>query len=250
MCSDPLDRTPQPGLDYDGLGEFHDLFMDPAIQRLQPVLRDAFGRLGPDDVVVDLGAGTGLGTRALAGQTRARIIAVEPSQTTRAVLTARVADDPTLTERVTVLAAAAPQVVDDLPDLAGFVCSHVLGHLTSQQRAATFAGLAARLRAGGVGVVTVNPDVLPAAEPTEPTTLERWIGSQRYTVRYLPAADGEHASEYQVSDRRGRVLRTERFGGTWHRLTADLLRQELAPQRWQFTEAAPQVLLVRHCGVR
>lgn len=220
--------------------------MDDAIERLRSVLRNAFGGLTADEVVVDLGAGTGLGMRALAGETQARIIAVEPSLTMRAVLTARVADDPTLAEQVTVLPGAAPEVLDELPDLAGFVCTHMLGHLTARQRTDTFAGLADRLAAGGVGVVTVNPDVPPS---TEPVQQQRWIGSQRYTVRYLPTADGGHASEYQVSDRQGRVLRTERFSGTWHRVTADSLRQELTPQRWQLNEVAPQVLLIRR-GVR
>ncbi|HNR00857.1 MAG TPA: class I SAM-dependent methyltransferase, partial [Trueperaceae bacterium] len=93
-----------PGLSpsgYDRLGEFHDLFVDEARLRLRPAFESAFGRLEPSAVVLDLGAGTGLGVRHLARATRARIVAVEPSVTMRAVLLARVADDPALASRVT-----------------------------------------------------------------------------------------------------------------------------------------------------
>lgn len=62
---------------YDALGEFHDLFMDEAWIRLQPRLADAFGSLGPSDTVLDIGAGTGVGVRALAQVTRAQIVAIE-----------------------------------------------------------------------------------------------------------------------------------------------------------------------------
>jgi methylase of polypeptide subunit release factors len=74
---------------YEGMGEFHDLFMDDAWARLRPVLTEAFAHLDESATVLDLGAGTGLGTRALAASTPARIVAVEPPLTMRAVLTAR-----------------------------------------------------------------------------------------------------------------------------------------------------------------
>ncbi len=62
------------------MAEFHDLFMTPSWDRLGPSLADAFRRLGPDDVVVDLGAGTGLGTLRLVEHSPAQVWPVEPSR--------------------------------------------------------------------------------------------------------------------------------------------------------------------------
>lgn len=230
---------------YDGMGEFHDLFMDEPHRRLRPALEAAFGDLDPDQIVLDLGAGSGLGVRQLAQATRARIIAVEPSLTMRAVLLARVADDPTLTDRVSVHAGAVPEVFEQLPHrVTGFVCAHMLGHLSPADRAQTFAALADRITPTGVGVVTVNGTT---AAPTEPATEERRIGEHRYVARYLPPGPDDDAdSDYEVYDADGRLLRAARFAADWTTNTADLLRAELAPAGWRLTprEEAPTVLLV------
>ena len=230
---------------YDGMGEFHDLFMDESHRRLRPALEAAFGGLDTDEVVLDLGAGSGLGVRQLAQATRARIIAVEPSLTMRAVLLARVADDPALTGRVSVLAGAVPDVFEQLPGrVAGFVCAHMLGHLSKAARVQTFAVLSDRLMPTGVGVVTVNGATAP---PSEAVIEERRIGEHRYIARHLTAgADGEADSEYEVYDADGRLIRAARFPAGWTTITADLLRAELAPTEWRLTarEDAPTVLLV------
>ncbi|GAB3173361.1 hypothetical protein GCM10027059_44230 [Myceligenerans halotolerans] len=112
----------------------------PDAVQLRPVLEAAFGDLGPDATLLDLGAGSGVGTRTLAACTRARIIAVEPSRTMRSVLLARIADDGALGEQVSVMAGAVPRALEELPgEVAGFVCAHMLGHLTAAQRTETFA---------------------------------------------------------------------------------------------------------------
>lgn len=233
---EPVPSAPAAG--YDRLGEFHDLFVEEARRRLRPALAAAFGGLPPDAVVLDLGAGTGLGVRQLAQATRARIVAVEPSLTMRAVLLARVVDDPELTSRVTVVAGYVPAVFDELPDeVAGFVCAHMLGHLSPAERARTFAALTARLAEGGVGVVTVNA----TAEPRSETFVEaRRIGEHRYIARYLPPGpDGRPGSEYEVRGADDQLLRAERFAGHWTPITAEGLRAELAPAGWSVAAQEP-----------
>jgi SAM-dependent methyltransferase len=221
------DDTPAPADSYQDLGEFHDLFMSAPWERLRPALRTAFSSLDPGATILDLGAGTGMGTRTLAAVTRARIVAIEPSRTMRAVLTARVADDADLTHRVTVRAGLLPDALDEVRwPVAGFVCAHMLGHLPDSARAATFARLRTLLAPGAVGLVTVEPDIREAAAGA--LTQERQIGDLRYVARYLPSPDGNrYVSEYEVRDGE-RVLRQERFAGSWEPLTLDQLRYELA----------------------
>jgi len=48
------------GSSYDELGEFHDLFMTEPWNGLRPLVAAAFGGLGPDAVVVEVGAGSRL----------------------------------------------------------------------------------------------------------------------------------------------------------------------------------------------
>ncbi|MGB4779205.1 SAM-dependent methyltransferase [Microbacterium sp.] len=237
MTTGTTTATTAPGSGYDRMGEFHDLFMDEPHRRLRPALEAAFGDRGPDDIVLDLGAGSGLGVRQLAQATCARIVAVEPSLTMRAVMLARIADDADLTDRVSVIAGAVPEVFDQLPDrIAGFVCAHMLGHLTPAVRSQTLAALAERLAPDGVGVVTVNApattDSEPAAtapRPAEPVTEERVIGAHRYVARHYPSGpDGASFSAYEVQDGNGRVLRAARFASDWTTITADTLRAELA----------------------
>lgn len=50
-----------------------------------------FGDLGAAAVIADVGAGSGVGTQVVADETSARIVALEPNATMRAMLTSRVA---------------------------------------------------------------------------------------------------------------------------------------------------------------
>ncbi|MGN6218764.1 MAG: hypothetical protein ACTHNQ_04620 [Microbacterium sp.] len=89
------------------------------------------------------------------------MVAIEPSLTMRAVLLARVADDPELIDQVSVLAGAAPDILDELTGpVAGFVCANRLGHLTATGRQETFARLATLLEPGlrDAGLHLVDPD--------------------------------------------------------------------------------------------
>lgn len=238
-------EAPEAG--YDALGEFHDLFMDDPARRLRPAYEAAFAGLDPETVILDIGAGTGLGTRVLADATRAQIIAVEPSRTMRTVLTARIADDPTLTERVTVLADPVPGGFEQMPDsAAGFVCAHMLGHLTLAERAALFAGLAGLLSSDGVGIVTVDQD---RAAPVEPVEQVRRIGTHRYVARYVPSSDpGGYLNVYEVRDAAGRIVRQEQFTGSWESITTDDLICELDSHGWAVEQHRPGVVFLRRPG--
>ncbi|WP_141711696.1 class I SAM-dependent methyltransferase, partial [Jiangella alba] len=167
---------------YERLAEFHDLFMAEPWERLRPSVRAAFAHLGRDAVVAEIGAGTGVGTRTIAGETRARIVALEPALVMRAVLTARVADDALLAERVTVVAGAAPDDLGLLPGrLDGFVCAHVLGHLGRADRRALFAWAGERLAGDGFGLVTTQRARTGPAEVVQ----ARRLGDHEYRVRHL-----------------------------------------------------------------
>lgn len=214
------------GEDYEGMGEFHDLFVADAWTRLRPVLAEAFSALDDTATVLDVGAGTGVGTLVLAGCTAARIVAVEPSRTMRAVLTARVADDPDLCGRVSIVADRVPGALAALQaPVAGFVCAHVLGHLTESDRRATFARIAAVMHPDGVGVVTTKGTATGTLDAVHEES--RRIGDLTYVARHLRPQDlGTSVTEYDVL-RNGRVIRRERFTAAWEPPSDEQLRAEL-----------------------
>jgi SAM-dependent methyltransferase len=210
---------------YAAVGEFHDLFMDEAWDRLVPALARAFGALDAGATVLDLGAGSGVGTRRLAEVTRARIVAVEPSATMRSVLLARVVDDPALTDRVSVVAGAAPAVLRQIASLVdgaldGIVCAHVLGHLDHADRAATLGALAGGLAPDGHGVITLPPpsDASPGGRGHVrgwEIVDERMIGRHRYVSRRAAdGATGRMVSTYEVWEGE-RLLRAQEERSGW-----------------------------------
>lgn len=118
---------------YGELGELHDLFMHDVWEGLRPAVRDAFASLRSDQVLVDMGAGTGVGTTVIAQETHCRIWAIEPDLVMRAALTHRVSADPHLADRVTVVAGGVPEALSLLPDdIAGVVCAQCSGTSTAQ----------------------------------------------------------------------------------------------------------------------
>ena len=84
--------------------------------------------------IVDIGAGTGLGT-VLAAQAvpDAEVIAVEPSLILRAVLLARLVGDDDLRRRVTVQATDAADMTLP-PRLGGVLAMNMIGHLAPDRR--------------------------------------------------------------------------------------------------------------------
>ncbi|MGX1516295.1 thiazolinyl imide reductase [Streptomyces collinus] len=183
-------RGPASASPYTPSAEFFDLVAAehtatasaPAVAAL---LADADLSTGP---VVDIGAGTGLVTEAVArARPDAEILACEPAVGMRAVLTSRVFSDPDLRSRVTVTADAAPDL--DLPDQVSVVllCG-VLGHLDAAGRARLWRRLNRRLAPGGLVVVELmqfeEPLTLPEARLATATA-----GRHRYEWSFGAAPD-------------------------------------------------------------
>ncbi|MFC9946516.1 Gfo/Idh/MocA family oxidoreductase [Streptomyces pratensis] len=141
-----------------------------------------------DGPVLDIGAGTGLLTEAVA---RARpdveILACEPAVGMRAVLTSRVFSDPDLRSRVTVTADAAPDC--ELPDRIGAVllCG-VLGHLGTAERRRLWERLRQRLAPGGFVVVELMGFDAPLTLPETRLATAR-AGQHRYEWSFSGAPD-------------------------------------------------------------
>ncbi|WP_156156665.1 class I SAM-dependent methyltransferase [Microbacterium azadirachtae] len=229
---------------YEGMGEFHDLFMTDVWGGLRPALASAFADLDPNAIVLDVGAGTGIGTRLLARSTSAQVVAIEPSLTMRAVLLARVADDPELIERVSVLAGAAPDILDEVPGpVAGFVCAHMLGHLTATQRQETFARLAALLEPGGIGIITLPRT--SASDGTDVVEEATHIGRHHYLARHRSTPDGRGSqSEYLVLDG-DRIVRRQTFASSWEPPTLEQLHDELNDAGLHLVDADERIGIVR-----
>ncbi|MZG15756.1 methyltransferase domain-containing protein, partial [Streptomyces sp. SID5914] len=190
--ADDADRAsgPASASPYTPSAEFFDLVAAehtatasaPAVAAL---LADADLSTGP---VVDIGAGTGLVTEAVArARPDAEILACEPAVGMRAVLTSRVFSDPDLRSRVTVSADAAPDL--DLPDQVSVVllCG-VLGHLDADGRARLWRRLNRRLAPGGLVVVELMQFEEPSALP-ETRLATATAGRNRYEWSFGAAPD-------------------------------------------------------------
>lgn len=138
--------------------------------------------------VVDIGAGTGLVTEAVArARPDAEIIACEPAVGMRAVLTSRVFSDPYLRSRITVTADAAPDL--DLPDhISVVLLCGVLGHLDPAERARLWRRLTRRLAPGGLVVVELMGFEEPLTLP-ETRLATATAGRQRYEWSFGAAPD-------------------------------------------------------------
>lgn len=229
---------------YDDLAEFHDIFMKEPWEALRPAVRAVVGGLGSNDVVVDLGAGTGMGTRVIVAETEANLVALEPSRMMRTALMARVAGDQAMAERVTVVAGGLPDAlrtcVGEEP-VAAFVCAHTLGHLDEATRKATYDWLASCSTPDVAGLVTFTPDVLADG----PVVERRHVGRYLYEAHYLESpGTNSFLSEYVVKDR-DRVIRSERFTGPWLSLPSDRLAEDLAGAGFTLTVSGPSWGLVR-----
>ncbi|MBM7412543.1 thiazolinyl imide reductase [Clavibacter michiganensis] len=141
--------------------------------------------------VLDIGAGTGVIARAVArAHPEARVVAAEPSEPLRAVLTARILDADGLQERVTVTAGSAPDL--DLPDrLSAVLLCGVLGHLDPGQRARLWERIAERLLPDGV-VVVETMGLEPGTRVPESRLARTRVGDDEieWWFRADPAPDG------------------------------------------------------------
>ena len=132
----------------------------------------------PDGPVVDIGAGTGLGTIALAAAFPDReILAVEPNRVARTVLLTRLGEH-YLTDRVTVYADDVETA--DLPTCAGALGIHLLCQLTDGGIPGFLRRLDFLLADDGAMLIDdcFGPSALEASEM--PKRLEHAVGRRTY----------------------------------------------------------------------
>lgn len=197
---------------YGSTAEFYDLAAR-GVPEIGEVLAGADPSAGP---VVEIGAGSGLVTEAIArALPGARILAAEPSTVLRSVLTSRVVGDPDLRRRVTVVPTSAQDLV--LPDrMAAAVLCGVLGHLEAVERTELWERLLPRLAPGAPLVVELMaldgplPRTRLARARLGRTDYEWWFAAER-------GADGalDLHSTWQAGDR----VTAEHY--RWHPLTLD-----------------------------
>lgn len=165
---------------YTANGEFYDVFAAGAWAAQGPALAAALsGAGGTGDPIVDIGAGTGLGTAVIAATVAdVPIVAVEPSASLRGGLFTRVMSVPGLADRVTVLPTDLAGA--NLPDrLGGAVAMNMLGHLTPDGRRDLWRLLATRLAPGAPVVIGLVPPDRVAAVPDTLFTKTQ-VGNRRY----------------------------------------------------------------------
>ncbi|ONF74357.1 class I SAM-dependent methyltransferase [Amycolatopsis keratiniphila] len=218
------------------------------------LLRQAWAGLGPALVdvlsgvdtsggpVVDVGAGTGLGTAVLAAALPgADIIAIEPNPALRTALLTRCVEDDDLARRVTILGAdvlAAP-----LPDrLSVVLAMNVLGHFDPGERRALWGMLADRLAPGGRAILNLQPPTTAVTIPATPMARVR-VGDREYlgtaaaepagpdvitwTMTYRVEQHGSFVTELTASDH-------------WHVITTAALADEVAEYGLRLMAADPE----------
>lgn len=189
---------------YQRASEHFDLLIADAWRALRSALAAALADVDPTaGPVLDLGAGTGIGTRAIAELAPASdIVAVEPPPSLRVGLFSRLADDPRLRERVTVLPTGALEA--ELPaSIGGAVAINMIGHLSSDERAELWRRLADPLAPGAPIVVNLPPPTRAEAVP-ETDFASTTVGRRTYRGRgsARPAGDSKiiWTTTYQVLD--------------------------------------------------
>lgn len=220
--------------DYDVMDEFHDLFMSSAWVRLAPALGEVFCELDADDVIIDLAAGTGLGTMAVVHHTTAEVWALEPAHGMRAVLVHRVAAAPEAAGRVSVVAGRVPDDLDALPTaVSGVVLTHALGHLDAAQRSGLWAWVAHVLTPRGAVVLTCQEAAEnesrdgSSLDPVDPVVEEIAIGRHRYRATHTGGGE-RFRTRYEVLDEADTVLRSHDASGTWRPVSAQQVATEVA----------------------
>jgi hypothetical protein len=217
---------------YAESGELIDVLSLEAWQTLRGPIGEALQAAVPGQgPIVDVGAGTGLGTLVIADTLPdAEIIAVEPSPILRAVLLSRLAAADRLRGRVTVLAADATGA--RLPDrLGGAIAINMIGHLPPAQRHRFFTDLRPRLAPAAPLVVNLQP---PAEVTTIPETAFSSVVIGRHTYQGSGAATpaGEDAvtwrMRYRILDADGTLAREHTVDYRWHMVSRQRLLGELA----------------------
>jgi len=210
--------------------EYLELFSLPMWAGLRPRLVDALDGADPSaGPLLDLGAGTGIGTQVVLGALpAARVLAVEPSPALRAVLLAKLAADPDGARRVTVQPADAAGA--ELPDrLGGVIAMHMIGHLDPAARRALWGRLVGRLAPGAPLVVGLQPPAEAVAVPFARHSRAE-IGDLTYEGWASAEPTGASTIRWTMTYRtlhRGRLLGERTAEHDWHILPAAAAVAEL-----------------------
>lgn len=227
---------------YDRTAEYVGVLLPAAWEGLDEALTATLSGLdantGP---IVDVGAGTGIGTAVIAAAVPgAEILAVEPHRGLRTALLARIAGDAVLRNRVTVLdadllAAALPERISAL------VAMNVIGHFSPAERRRVWDLLAQRLSPRGRAVLNLYPPTSPVHVPATPMA-EVTIGRRRYTGTAEAEPAGDDAVTWTMTYR---VIEdghtTTKFSSTdhWHVFDPEQLTAELAEHELRLTPGDP-----------
>ncbi|MEU6408093.1 ferredoxin [Microbispora sp. NPDC046933] len=227
---------------YERSAEFVDIMLAAHWSALGPALVEALhGGAGP---IVDVGAGGGHGTRAIAQAVPgAEVVAVEPSPALRSVLLARVNESPELRDRVTVLPGGLLQA-ELPPRLGAVVAMNVIGHFTPAERHLVWDLLARRLLPAGRAVVNLQPPAEPVRVPQARFSDLR-IGRRRYEGwgRAEPAGPGQitwHMTYRTFQD--GHLTEETAVEYAWWVLGEDRLRAELGEHGLRLDPTGPAEL--------
>ena len=222
-CQVQRDRTDE----YESSAEYLHLLSRSMWSGLGPRLAATLAVVDAAGPVVELGAGSGLGTDVILDSTSGEVLAVEPSPALRGVLLARLADRGETRVRV------LPHRAQDAPlpeRMAAVVGVHMVGHLPPDDRAALWTRLADRLVPGGPVVLNVQPPDSAVAVPPFPWSGVT-VGGVHYegTGRADPEGEGRVRWRMDYRTRDGeRVLATASAEYDWHLVSADGLAAELA----------------------
>jgi hypothetical protein len=232
---------------YAESGEFIDVLSQDAWRALRAPIADGLRQAAPGrGPIVDIGAGTGLGTMLVADTVPdVEVIAVEPSPILRAVLLSRLAANDGLRHRVTVQATD----VDGMrlpPRLGGVLAINMIGHLTPAQRRHLWADLRPRLAPAAPLIVNLQPPAEPTVVPDSPFTSVP-IGHRTYqgSGGARPAGDDmvTWTMRYRILDEDGAVDRELVVDYPWHVLSPQALLDELTGSGYAATAGELDVVV-------
>jgi hypothetical protein len=218
-------------MEYGPAAEYLHLLSTPMWHELRSQVAAALVGVDPvAGVLVELGAGTGLGTDVLLNEIPdAPLLIAEPSAHLRAILLARLAARPDAASRVTVYPGGALDVPlpDRLAAVAGF---HMIGHLAPDERRTLFTTLAPKLAPGAPVLLNVQPPNAAIEVPEFPP-FGVSVGQLRYegTGSAVPVAPDRlrWTMRYRTLDGE-RVLAQATTTYEWWIVSASTLATELA----------------------